>query len=118
VVSAAGPGAFVPARGDVVWITFDPAPGHEQRGRRPAVVLSPEAYNRAAGRALFCPVTSHRRGYPFEVAIPEGLPVEGVILADHVKSFDWRARRAEAFCRLPQAVVEDVLARLGVLVLP
>ncbi len=86
--------AYVPSRGDVVWLTFNPQSGHEQAGRRPAVVLSPRAYNAKVGLAIFCPVTSKVKGYPFEVALPEGFAVQGVILADQVKSLDWRARRA------------------------
>ncbi len=100
-------------RGDVVWLDFSPEAGHEQGGRRPAVVLSPAFYNRRADLALFCPLTSRAKGYPFEVPVPPGLEVQGVVLADHVKSLDWRARRAERICRLPTAVTEEVLAKLG-----
>jgi mRNA interferase MazF len=93
--------AYVPQRGDVVWITMNPLAGHEQAGRRPAVVLSPEMYNEKAGLAIMCPVTSQVKGYPFEVPMPSGLPVSGVILADQVKSLDWHARNAEMICTLP-----------------
>jgi mRNA interferase MazF len=102
-----------PERGDVVWITLDPQVGHAQAGHRSALVLSPVAYNRQAELALFCPITSRTKGYPFEVAIPAGLPVAGVVLADQVRSMDWRGRRASAFCRLPDSVVEAVLRRLS-----
>ncbi|GIL12665.1 MAG: mRNA-degrading endonuclease [Chloroflexota bacterium] len=101
-----------PERGDLVWITFNPQAGHEQAGHRPAVVLSPASYNEKVGLALFCPITSHVKGYPFEVAIPQGLPVSGVILADQIKSLDWRARQADWIARLPPAVMEEVLGKL------
>jgi mRNA interferase MazF len=117
MVSGSGPSG-VPERGDIVWIDFDPAVGHEQRGRRPALVVTPRSYNQAANRALICPITSRRRGYPFEVEIPSGLTVDGVILSDHVKSLDWRARGAEPCCRLSQELVNEVLARLGALLTP
>ena len=80
--------SYVPRRGDLVWLSFDPQAGHEQAGRRPAFVLSPEAYNRKTGLFLACPVTSKEKGYPFEVSLPSGLQVSGVILADQLKSLD------------------------------
>lgn len=100
-----------PDRGDLAWLDFDPQAGHEQAGRRPAVVLSPLAYNAQTGVALCCPVTSRVKGYPFEVALPEDLPVDGVVLADQLRSLDWRARNATVIARLPEAVVSSVLAR-------
>jgi len=105
----------VPERGDVVWISLNPQVGHEQAGRRPAVVVSPAAYNEKVGLALLCPVTSQVKGYPFEVLIPDGLPVEGAVLSDQVKSLDWRARRAERLCALPEPVVSEVLNKLSTL---
>jgi len=107
--------AYVPERGDVVWITFHPQAGHEQAGRRPALVLSPQAYNGKVGLAVLCPVTAQIKGYPFEVAIPAGLPVNGVILADQVKSLDWRARHAEWIFTLAPEVTTEVLLKLGTL---
>lgn len=104
-----------PDRGDLVWLTFTPQGGHEQAGRRPALVLSPRAYNRKVGLALVCPITNQVKGYPFEVALPAGLSVQGVVLADRVKSLDWRARQAELVARLPAAKVSEVLAKLGAL---
>src|SRR5437660_10329449 len=101
--------AYVPERGDAVWITLDPQAGHEQAGRRPALVLSPSAYNRKVGLALFCPITSRVKGYPFEVTVPRGLAVAGVVLAAQVKNLDWRARRAEFVDRLPDADVSGAL---------
>ncbi len=106
---------YVPARGDVVWITLNPQAGHEQAGRRPALVVSPLIYNKKVGLALMCPITNQVKGYPFEVLIPEGLPVTGVILADQVKSLDWQARRAELICTLPKEAVRDVLNKIKLL---
>ncbi len=99
----------------MVWINLDPRAGHEQRGRRPAIVLSPASYNRRVGLAIMCPITGVVKGYPFEVAISEGLGVSGVVLADQVKSLDWRARRAEIKEKLPSEVTEEVLAKLNAL---
>jgi mRNA interferase MazF len=107
--------AYVPERGDVVWIPLNPQAGHEQAGRRPAVVLSPAAYNGKVGLALLCPVTSQIKGYPFEVLVPEGLSVGGAILADQVKSLDWRARAAKFACSLPAETMSDVLQRALIL---
>lgn len=99
----------MPERGDVVWLSFDPQAGHEQAGRRPAVVLSPSFYNRSSGLALVVPVTSHVKGYPFEVSLPTGLEVAGAVLSDHLKSVDWRARRAAKIGVLPSGTVLQVL---------
>src|SRR5437868_13858482 len=101
--------AYIPERGDAVWITLDPQAGHEQAGRRPALVLSPSAYNGRVGLALFCPITSQVKGYPFEVPIPAGAPVTGVVGADQVKSLDWRARKAARVCAVSEGVVGQVL---------
>ncbi len=79
---------YVPDCGDAIWLTFSPQTGHEQAGRRPALVLSPGVYNSKVGLAILCPVTDQAKGYPFEVRIPDGLEVAGVILADQVKSLD------------------------------
>ena len=105
--------AFVPETGDFVWLTFDPQAGREQAGRRPALVLSPRKYNAKSGMALACPITNQSKGYPFEVAVPAGQAVTGVILADHVKSVDWKARRAEKVGRCPTEVIDEVRARLA-----
>lgn len=106
---------YVPRRGDVIWITLNPQAGHEQTGRRPAVVLSPEVYNSKVGLAILCPVTNQTKGYPFEVLIPRGLSITGAILADQVKNLDWRARSAELICSLPRRTVDEVLQKLGTL---
>ena len=108
--------AYIPERGDVVWITFNPQAGHEQAGRRPALVLSPKAYNGKVGLALLCPITSQVKGYPFEVGIPEGMPVNGAILSDQIKSLDWRACHAEKACALPDEVMLLVLQRVKALI--
>jgi mRNA interferase MazF len=108
--------AYVPARGDAVWLSFQPQAGHEHAGRRPALVLSPHQYNVRVGLGLFCPITKQAKGYPFEVTIPDGLDVAGVVLADQVKSLDWRAREAEFLARVPAEVIAEALARLRALV--
>jgi mRNA interferase MazF len=109
------PAAYIPQRGEVVWITLNPQAGHEQSGRRPAAVLSPAEYNGKVGLAIVCPITNQIKGYPFEVLIPAGLPVSGAILADQIKSLDWRARKAEKVCTLPAGVVAELLQKLWTL---
>ena len=97
----------------MVWLTFDPQAGHEQGGRRrPALILSPREYNAKARLALACPITSQKKGYPFEVAIPAGQSIAGVVLADHVKNLDWQARKAAFESKAPAAVVAEVRERL------
>lgn len=103
---------YVPGRGDAVWLTFDPQAGHEQSGRRPAIVLSPRTYNARAGLAILCPVTTRVKGYPFEVILPEGLPVAGAVLADQVRCLDWHARRATHICNLPRDTINEILGKL------
>jgi mRNA interferase MazF len=110
--------AYVPERGDIVWISLNPQAGHEQAGRRPAVVISPKSYNGKVGLGLFCPITSQVKGYPFEVMVPQGLPVGGVVLADQVKSLDWRTRNAEFAGRLPIYARDEILGKLGALLEP
>ncbi len=97
-------------------VVIDPQAGHEQAGRRPALVVSPASYNAKVGLAVFCPITSQVKGYPFEVVIPPGHQVSGAVLADQVKSLDWRARQAAFICRLPRATTSEVLGKLGTLV--
>jgi mRNA interferase MazF len=106
---------YVPDRGDVVWIALNPQAGHEQAGRRPAVVVSPRSYNGKVGLGLFCPITSRVKGYPFEVVLPSDQPVKGVVLADQVKSLDWRVRRAELAARLPDDTCAEVVGKLATL---
>ena len=101
--------SYVPAQGDLVWFDFNPQAGHEQGGRRPALVLSPKSYNQLIGLALVCPVTSRIKGYPFEVNLPKGLPISGAILSDHIKSQDWRARNAEFIIKVDEQILNAVL---------
>ena len=101
----------VPELGTLGWLVFDPQAGREQAGRRPAIVLSHTRYNEKTGLAVFCPITSRVKGYPFELAVPAGLPVSGVVLCDHVRSQDWQERRWRPICKVPTAFVQDVLAR-------
>ena len=108
--------ASIPERGDVVWIDFDPQAGHEQSGRRPALVLSESFYNRQSGLAVFCPITNQVKGYPFEVLIPAGSSVTGVVLVDQVKSFDWPARRVVYHCDMPDVTVNEVRDRIRKLI--
>jgi mRNA interferase MazF len=106
---------YVPARGDAVWITFNPQAGHERAGRRPALVLSPSSYNGKVGLAILCPITSQVKGYPFEVTIPSGSKLGGLVLADQAKSLDWRIRKAEFICKLPRETTGEVLDKLETL---
>lgn len=103
--------SFIPERGDLVWIDFDPHVGHEQAGVRPALVLSSAYYNGRSGFAFFCPITSKVKGYPYEVSLPPGLAVSGVVLADQVKSLDWRSRHPRRIGRVPAVVVADALGK-------
>ena len=107
--------AKVPDRGDIVRVSMNPQAGHEQAGRRPAIVLSPASYNGKVGLAILCPITNQIKGYPFEVALPSDLPVTGVILSDQAKSLDWRARRAQFICKVPPENVLEVLQKLATL---
>jgi len=110
--------AKVPDRGDVVWISMNPQAGHEQAGRRPALVLSPASYNGKVGLAILCPLTNQEKAYPFEVKIPDGLPVGGVVLSDQAKSLDWKAGMAEFIGKLPRETVIEALQKLGALIAP
>ena len=106
---------YAPARGDIIWISFDPQAGHEQAKYRPAVVLSPASYNKKTSLTLVCPITSRVKGYPFEVALPSASTVTGVILADQPKSFDWKARNARFEGRASPRAVSEVLEKLQTL---
>jgi mRNA interferase MazF len=107
---------YVPDRGDIVWLQFNPQTGHEQAGRRPAFVVSPRAYNSKVGLALFCPVTSKVKGYPFEVTLPEEGKAQGAILSDQLKSLDWRARKVTRLDRASKEVILEVTERILALV--
>jgi len=104
-----------PRRGDIVWLDFDPGAGHEQSGRRPAVTVSPLSYNVRVGLGLFCPVTRTAKGYPFEVALPDAMGFTGVILADQLKSLDWRARHAVVAASIPAETLAELLAKIRTL---
>jgi mRNA interferase MazF len=108
---------YIPERGDMVWLEFDPQAGHEQGGHRPALVLSPKPYNQKVGLFICCPITSKIKGFPFEVQLPTGLSVTGVILADQVKSLDWQERKAQFIERVPSKVIKEVLAKLNTLLI-
>ncbi|NLB65199.1 MAG: endoribonuclease MazF [Lentisphaerae bacterium] len=107
--------AYIPDRGDLVWMQMNPQAGREQAGHRPAFIVSPKTYNGKVGLALICPLTTKAKGYPFEVPI-QGQTIQGVILADQVKSLDWKARRARLVEKADDAVVSEVLAKIEVLI--
>jgi mRNA interferase MazF len=107
-----------PDQSDVVWLDHDPQAGHEQAGRRPALVLSPRAYNAATGLMLCCPITSQVKGYPFEVELIGVKGLKGVVLSDQVRSLDWEARGAGKAGRAADDVVAEVLAKVKVLLTP
>ena len=107
--------AYVPARDDIIWLEFNPQAGHEQAGRRPALVLSPESYNDKVGLVICCPITNKIKGYPFEVKLSDDLAVTGVVLSDQIKSLDWKARNAAFVMQVPDDVLKDVLAKLNTL---
>ncbi len=106
---------YVPARGDLVWLDFSPQQGHEQRGKRPALVLSPEEYNAKSGLALFCPITSKEKGYPFEVKVQKTNTITGVILADQVRSLDWKARSVSYVESVTGDVIKETLMKIRAL---
>jgi mRNA interferase MazF len=107
---------YTPSRGHLIWLNFTPKTGHEQAGRRLALVISPEKYNKKVGLAILCPITNQIKNYPFEVKISDGLGVTGVILSDQVKSLDWQARKAEFIQEIPKDVVDEVLQKLNTLI--
>jgi mRNA interferase MazF len=106
---------YVPDAGDLIWLDFTPLAGREQAGRRPAVVLSPRSYNEKTSLAVVCPITSHAKGYPFEVLVPQGARIGGVILSDHLKNLDWRQRQAQKAGKIPLRLLDQVRARVAVL---
>jgi mRNA interferase MazF len=112
---ATKPGSYCPDAGDLIWIDLDPTLGHEQSGRRPAIVLSPHDYNAAAGLCVICPITSRVRDYPFEAKLPDSGPLTGVVLADQPRSISWERRPIRQAGRAPGAVLADVRERLAAL---
>ncbi len=107
--------SYVPDRGDIVWLQFNPQAGHEQAGHRPALVLSPANYNRLSGLMLYCPMTSQKKGYPFEVVIVDAPDHASVVLADQVKSLDWKVRKAVKKGAAPSDVIAETLSKLQAL---
>lgn len=108
--------SYIPARGDIVWLDFTPQSGHEQRGRRPAVVISPKAYNAKTNLALFCPITSKVKVYPFEVSVQSESRINGVILSDQIKSLDWKTRNVEFIDCLDAETMDDLIAKVRSLI--
>jgi mRNA interferase MazF len=108
---------YTPDRGDIVYLNFDPTKGHEQRGYRPALVLSPRSYNLKSNLALLTPITKQQKGYPFEVLLPPGLQTQGVILADQIKCLDWKVRGVKFVESIPDNLVEEVQAKIEPLIL-
>ncbi len=107
---------YFPERGDVIWLNLSPQAGHEQSGRRPVLVISPAPYNLKVGLALLCPITNQKKGYPFEVELPDNFPISGVVLSDQVKCLDWKMRKAEFICKLKSETTAEVLKKLITLV--
>ena len=108
--------SYIPGRGDMVWLDFTPQSGHEQRGRRPVAVISPKAYNAKTNLALFCPITSKVKGYPFEVSVQSKSEINGVILSDQIKSLDWKTRNAEFIDSLDEEVMNELIAKVRSLI--
>jgi mRNA interferase MazF len=106
---------YIPERGDIVWLNFDPQSGHEQKGKRPAIVISPKEYNEKVGLGLFCPITSKIKNYPFEVII-ESKKINGVVLSDQIKSFDWRSREIEYITKASSEKIEEIINKINVLI--
>ena len=106
---------YIPERGDIVWLNFNPQVGHEQMGKRPAIVISPKEYNEKVGLGLFCPITSKIKDYPFEVRIKNKI-IDGVVLSDQIKSFDWRIRETEFIIKESDKKIQEVISKLNVLI--
>ena len=109
-------GRYIPQRGDIVWLDFNPQAGHEQRGKRPALIVSPKIYNEKTNLCLCLPITSKIKGYPFEVILPQKLPINGAILSDQIKSLDFVAREISFVCKAPKDVVDMAQKNLLVLI--
>lgn len=108
--------AYIPERGDIIWIDLDPSQGTEIKKTRPALVISPLSYNKKVGLALLCPITSHKKGYPFEVELlPQG-KIQGVVLSDQIKSLDWKVRNAKFEEKVSNWVINEVIEKVSVLI--
>ena len=107
---------YTPERGDIVWLNFNPGSGHEQQGKRPAVVISPKEYNEKTGLGLFCPITSKIKNYPFEVKI-KNVKIDGVVLADQIKSLDWKTRNIEFIAKETSEKTNEIISKISVLFL-
>ena len=105
---------YIPGRGDIVWLNFNPQSGHEQKGKRPAIVISPYEYNKKTGLGLFCPITRQTKGYPFEVPI-ENDRIHGVVLTDQIKSLDWRTRSIEFISKETSKKIDEIIDKISVL---
>ena len=105
---------YAPERGDIVWMNFNPQSGHEQKGKRPAIVLSPKEYNEKAGLGLFCPITSKVKNYPFEVKL-NNKKIDGVVLSDQIKSLDWKTRNIEFITKIAPDKIEEITDKIGIL---
>jgi mRNA interferase MazF len=108
--------SYVPERGDIVWLRFNPQAGHEQAGRRPALVISRKIYNAKTNLALFCPITSHVKGYPFEVILPADGRITGAILSDQIKSLDWKVREAKLIVKTSPEILAEVVGKAHTLI--
>ena len=104
---------YVPDRGDIIWLEFDPQKGHEQKGRRPGIVLSKKEYNQKSNLAIICPITSKIKGYPFEVRINS--IIQGVILSDQIRSIDWKSRNAAFIEKIPEEILKETLENIDLL---
>jgi mRNA interferase MazF len=107
---------YFPERGDIIWMNLDPSQGNEIKKARPALVISPLKYNEKTGLALLCPITSHVKGYPFEVCLPPSGTIKGAILSDHIKSLDWRVRKAKFIEKTSPQVIGEVTEKLFLLI--
>ena len=108
--------SYVPDRGDIVWLNFTPQAGHEQRGTRPAIIISPKIYNKKTNLALCCPITSNIKGYPFEVVV-KGKKIDGVILSDHLKNLDWKAREIKFIEKASTLVLTECIDKISTLII-
>jgi mRNA interferase MazF len=103
---------YIPQKGDFITVTFDPQSGHEQKGRRPALVVSNTLFNERTGLAIVCPLTSKERGFPFHVAVVDNPDVSGFVMVEQVKSLDFKARRVRYIGKAPDSILKEVLAIL------